>query len=45
MTTMCLHRPHRDLLSYVTVLCHSWESVGMTRTNREVQTSLSVDPR
>ena len=31
-----LHRPHRDLLSYVTVLGQCWESVGMTRTNREV---------
>ena len=30
------HRPHRDILSYVTVLRQCWESVGMTRTNREV---------
>ena len=31
-----LHRPHRDLLSHVTVLRQCWESVEMTRTNREV---------
>ena len=31
-----LHRPLRDLLSYVTVLRQCRENVGMTRTNREV---------
>ena len=31
-----LHRPHGDLLSYVTVLRQCWESVGITRTDREV---------
>ena len=31
-----LHRPHRDLLSYVTVSWKYWENVVTTRTNRSV---------